>query len=270
MSDSNLDKSAPNAEATKALLGELLAVDSKHSTYQQLHPLILDVVGADLSPAGKRESLRWDYMESLSEFANKSVIDIGANTGYFSLAAIAEDASSVEAYEGHQQHAEFLLESANLLGLMSRLTVFNAYFDFEPQQKGTADIALCLNVLHHLGDDFGATDQPMDKAKRQMVDSLHNLAKHAGTCWFQLGFNWMGDRNRPLFANGLKSELIEFVREACDGAWVIEDVGIYNPSEQRYEPLREELLVRFDEAGEFLNRPIFLLKSLQYQAAGEH
>lgn len=232
--------------------------------------MVLELLDADLSPAGKRESLRWEYMADLSEFAGKSVIDIGANTGYFSLAAIAAGALSVEAYEGNQQHAEFMRESANLLDLADRLKVFNAYFDFGSEQSTSADMALCLNVLHHLGDDFGAADQSMEAAKGQMVEKLHNFARHVGTCWFQLGFNWKGDRNRPLFENGLKSELIEFMRQACDGAWSIENIGIYNPAEQRYEPLREELLERFDEAGEFLNRPIFLLKSLRYQAAEEH
>jgi hypothetical protein len=269
MSDLNREKADSNAGSAKTLLSELLAVDSKHSTYQELHPLILDFLGKDISPAGKRESLRWDYMGSLSECANKTVIDIGANTGYFSFASIAQGAASVEAYEGNQQHAEFLRECATVLGMESRLAVFNAYYDFGLQSESKADIALCLNVLHHLGDDFGSKDQSMEMAKSQMVEKLHNLARHAGICWFQLGFNWQGDPARPLFPNGFKSELIEFVRQACDGAWLIEDIGIFNPVNECYEPFKKELLERFDEAGEFLNRPIFLLKSLHFHGMDE-
>ena len=67
----------------------------------------------------------------------------------------------------------------------------------------------------------------------------------------------------------MKKELIEFVREACEGAWMIEDIGIYNPVEQRYEPMRQELLERFDDAGEFLNRPLFFLRSLHSPVADE-
>lgn len=136
----------------------------------------------------------------------------------------------------------------------------NRYFDFE-QTGGIYDVALCLNVLHHLGDDFGDQALNIDQAKKTIVKMLQNLSKRVHTCWFQLGFNWKGDRNFPLFAQGLKSEMIDFIQRACSDFWLIEEVAIYDPIHCLYKRESTLLLQRSDDIGEFLNRPIFLLTS---------
>ncbi|MCC8991932.1 MAG: hypothetical protein LM514_05000, partial [Streptococcus sp.] len=98
-------------------------------------------------------------------------------------------------------------------------------------------------------------------AKHQMAEKLRQLASHTQYCWLQLGFNWKGDRHQPLFENGRKAELIDFVKGNCDGAWAIEDIAVYDPVGDQYTPICDNLLSRFDELGEFLNRPLFLLRS---------
>lgn len=200
-------------------------------------------------------------MAARFDFTGKSLSDIGANTGYFSLAALERGASEVHAFEGNRAHAEFIREVASILGIAPSLTVHSDYFDFDRQDGLRTDITLCLNVLHHLGDDFGVQGKTLDSSKRQMGKKLRQLAKRTQYCWFQLGFNWKGDRHQPLFENGLKTELIEFVRENCDNTWVIEDIALYEPATDRYKPECDALLQRFDAVGEFLNRPLFFLKS---------
>jgi SAM-dependent methyltransferase len=226
-----------------------------------LHPWVRDIMGVQHSPAGKYESLRWEYMAARFDFMGKSVLDIGANTGFFSLAALERGATEVHAYESNRLHAEFMREVSTLLGLNHLLTVNNNYFEFERQQTLGVDIILCLNVLHHLGDDFNASFNTLCTAKRNMGLKLRQLAKQTMYCWIQLGFNWKGDRHSPLFDNGLKTNIVDFVSENCERYWVIEDVALYDPLSMCYKTACNELFERFEDVGEFLNRPLFLLKS---------
>ena len=78
----------------------------------------------------------------------------------------------------------------------------------------------------------------------------------------QLGFNWKGDRHRPLFASGTKVELIDYVRHSVKGHWRIDNIAVVNPKTRVYEPINDFNLQRFDTLGEFLNRPLFLLTSI--------
>jgi SAM-dependent methyltransferase len=252
----------PKSTTVSKRLISLLELRSKHSSYQELHPCLRNLFDIDLLPVGKREYVRWQYMASRLDLAEKTVLDIGANTGYFSMAAIEANARFVTAMEGNRAHAEFIKETAQLLGWQERLLSANNYFEFDPYGSSEFDVTFCLNVLHHMGDDFGNQTLSMEQAQQNIMQCLINLATHTRHCWFQLGFNWKGDRNRPLFPTGLKRELIDFVESACRGHWFIEKLAIYNPETGVYEDSREELLERFDSVGEFLNRPLFLLKRL--------
>lgn len=262
MNNPTLTMPAGAIDSNKRRLAELLSARSKHSTYQELHPWTRVILGDQSSPTGKRESQRWDYMAEHFDFTGRSLLDIGANTGYFSLAALERGASEVHAFEGNRAHAEFIREVAFLLGISHRLTVHSNYFDFDRKEVSGVDVTLCLNVLHHFGDDFGARDETLASARKQMGQKLRQLAKQTQYCWFQMGFNWKGDRHKPLFANGRKAEIIDFVRENCDNTWMIEDIALYEPAADCYKPIYNALLQRFEGVGEFLNRPLFFLKSL--------
>lgn len=201
-------------------------------------------------------------MNSQLDLKGKTVLDIGANTGYFSIAATEAGASSVTAIEGNAEHAEFIEAASQLLGCENRLTTQHRYFDFDSQASDLFDVTLCLNVLHHLGDDFGEKNLSLEQSLHGITQRLRNLSGQTRHCWFQLGFNWKGDRHRPLFSRGLKRELIDFVDQACAGHWSVESIAIYDPKIRCYEPANTPLYERFDELGEFLNRPLFLLKSV--------
>jgi hypothetical protein len=243
-------------------LASLLCAQSKHCSYQELHPWVRYVLGDQHSPPGKQESQRWEYMATVLDFKGLTVLDIGANCGYFSLAAIEKGAAIVHAFEGNQVHAEFIREIASLLNIAPKLIVSSEYYEFSHQNSQVADIALCLNVLHHLGDDYGGPSGTRHGAKNKIGEQLCRLASRADYCWLQLGFNWKGDPSQPLFTNGLKAEMIEFVRESCCDAWQIEDIAIYDPVNHCYKPASAELFECFYLAGEFLNRPLILLRSM--------
>jgi SAM-dependent methyltransferase len=250
--------SAPESRS----LQRLMQAHSKHSDYQLLHPSLGALLGHLPQPVGKHEAQRQRYMAQQLLLRGLSVLDIGANTGYFSFAALEAGAARVVSQEGNAEHAHFIALAAQGLGVDDRLKVRPHYYSFTDPRAERLDVTLCLNVLHHLGDDFGDQALSLDEAKVQMLVALNRLARHTRHLWMQLGFNWKGDRHRPLFAQGTKAELIDFVRQGVQGHWRIDDIAVVNPQTLGYEPIDDHNLQRFDSLGEFLNRPLFRLTSL--------
>lgn len=202
---------APDPELL-ATLRSLATAHSKHSSYQILHPSLRTILGDFPQPAGRHEAQRQRYMEYHLPLSGLQVLDIGANTGYFSFAALAAGARQVVSQEGNPDHARFIALAIEAMNLGHRLEVRPRYYDFNSPLKERFDITLCLNVLHHLGDDFGDRSIDLDAAKAQMLAALNRLSFHTRHLWLQLGFNWKGDRCRPLFEQGTKTELIDFIR----------------------------------------------------------
>ena len=69
-------------------LRRLMEMRSKHSDYQILHPHLCTLLGDQAQPVGKHEAQRQRYMAKHLPLSGLSVLDIGANTGYFSFAAM--------------------------------------------------------------------------------------------------------------------------------------------------------------------------------------
>jgi SAM-dependent methyltransferase len=242
-------------------LSELILAHSKHSDYQTLHPSILRLMPDLPQPAGRHEHAREMYMKRHLSVESMRVLDIGANTGYFSFYCIDAGAKQVVSQEGNQEHANFIRTAASSMGLAHKLEVRSVYYEFDERAPDQFDLVLCLNVLHHLGDDFGGLQLNIIEAKSRILAALNSLAEVSTLCWFQLGFNWKGDRNLPLFEHGTKRELIDFVRQGTEGHWHIERIAAADPHSRDYENLSDQNMPRADELGEFLNRPLFLLRS---------
>jgi hypothetical protein len=118
-------------------------------------------------------------------------------------------------------------------------------------------------VVHHLGDDYGDQALDMETAKSVMLDSVNALAAKCEILIFQMGFNWKGDVELPLFPNGTKLELEEFVRTGVEKYFDILHCGLAtgNRNSVVYEALSEKNFQRNDALGEFLNRPLFIMRS---------
>lgn len=251
-------------QVVEALI-ELVNTNSKHSQYQLIHPsLAAHFPEGCYEPAGKNEQQRQAFMDNQLPLEGRSVLDVGANTGFFSFAAVENGARSVVSQEGNHKHAEFISLGAQCLGIQDKLQALPSYFNFldAPPNMRKFDVTLCLNVLHHVSDDFGNPELSINAAKSEMINSLNRLSSHTEHCWMQMGFNWKGDRNYPLFTNGTKNELIEFIKNGVEGFWDIDCIAIYDPEIQNYVKVSPYNLQRFDVLGEFLNRPLFLLRSL--------
>jgi len=249
---------SPSSQALK----DLYLQSSKHASYQLVHPLVASHLGdtTDL-PAGKLEQERQAYFDRALPLLGARVLDIGANTGYFSFGALQSGARHVTCYEGNAEHAAFVAHCAEMARLSERLTMNACYFDFKQPFAQPYDVTYCLNVLHHLGDDFGDGSLSIEAARAQMLRCLNYMADMTRTLVLQLGFNWKGDVRHPLFDGGEKSALIDFVAHGSAEKWVIEEVTVPNPVSKVFEPISEDNLPRNNQIGEFMNRPLFKLRS---------
>lgn len=249
------------------LLKNLYAKNSKHSNYQILPERLAELIGSDeIEVKSRFEKERLNYFSKHIDFLNKSVLDIGGNSGYFSFELLAQGAKRVHYYEGDTVHSEFVKLSAEVLSCQNSIEITNDYFLFDGSHNRQYDVVLCLNVLHHLGDDYGDRSLTIEKAKKEIIQQLNSLADKMSIMIFQLGFNWQGNRNVGLFNNGTKTEMIDFISDGVKDHWEIVKIGIAESIDNRidYFDLNDRNIERDDPLGEFLNRPIFILKSKKH------
>lgn len=254
-------------------LSSLYAASHKHAAYQALPPLLMERLrseGLEL-PAPDRsryEEERLAFIGRYLPLVGRQVVDIGGNTGYFSIRAAELGAREALCVEGNSIHAEFVALAAQVLELEDRLKVSNAYFSAGQSGFEKADVVLLLNVLHHLGDDFGSNALGRREALSGMMSLLNDLARKTGWAVVQIGFNWKGDVKEPLFEFGEKYEMIEFLTSHTVDCWELVAVGIAEREPTGrivYSDLSERNIARNDALGEFLNRPIFVMKSKVFE-----
>ncbi|GAA0446064.1 class I SAM-dependent methyltransferase [Aeromonas salmonicida] len=245
------------------LLENLYYKMSKHAHYQKLNPLVENLFyNCKIKPSVNRfEYERFFAIESYIDLVDLTILDVGGNTGYFSFESIQRGCSLVHYYEGNPEHCEFVKLAASMIGISDRLKVYSKYFQpSEEVQK--VDLIYLLNVLHHIGDDFGVVSDERG-CLASAADMLRKYSSLGSYLVFQMGYNWKGDLNKPLFNNGTKSEVIEWLESVTAGYWDIIStlIAVQTSTGVTYLPKNDENIVRNDEYGEFLNRPIFILKS---------
>ena len=247
-------------------LKKLYQKGSKHSNYQILSTRLNQIIGNnEIDVKTRYESERLSYIIKSIEIKDKTILDIGGNTGFFSFELIENGAEKLYYYEGNKAHAEFVQLAADVLNVTNQISTTNDYYKFENEFINVKfDIILLLNVLHHVGDDYDDQQLTINNAKLNILKQLNSLAYKTKHIVFQLGFNWKGDRNLGLFENGTKKELINFIIEGVNGYWDVEKIGIAENANGKIEylDLNEDNIKRIDSMGEFLNRPIFILKSI--------
>jgi len=238
---------------------------SKHSNYQKLSTELNKYLNEDLLQIKSRsENERLLYILQNVSVKNKTFLDIGANTGFFSFELIKNGAKDIHVYEGNREHADFIKYATKFINLDKKILVENIYFDFDNiPQNVNFDIILLMNVLHHVGDDYGNLSTSQQKAKESIIESVNNLSCITDILIFQLGFNWKGDINRPFFSTGTKQEMIEFLKEGILEKWNILKIGVPVLIDGNivYCDIDEENIKRNDSLGEFLNRPLFIFHS---------
>ena len=244
---------------------DLFNKTSKHSNYQVLSERLTNLIGpGSIDVTSRFERERFEYIRTRVSLAGMRVLDIGGNTGFFSFEALEAGAIAVHHFEGEPSHSAFVLEASDVLGYASKVEVTNAYYLFPESGNRRYDVTFLLNVLHHLGDDYGDKKISIDGAKDMMARQLRSMANSTHTLVFQLGFSWKGNRNLGLFENGTKAELIDFVTSASMGEFEIEHCGIPVKIGDKivYSDLDDVNVIRNDSLGEFLNRPLFIMRAV--------
>lgn len=247
----------------KELLKSLYMKTSKHSNYQILPTLLRDIVDiTDLEVKSRYEEERFNYILKNVNIEGKRVLDIGGNSGYFTFESYCAGASMVDYYEGNPAHAEFVEESKKVLGIQKNLNVHPEYFSFSGSDQKIYDIVFCLNVVHHLGDDFGE-ETNIAEAKKKMLLCINSMAKMTDILIFQMGYNWCGNVANGLFEGGTKQEMEAYLQDGVKDCWEIVKIGMAEKGDGKiqYMDKNERNSLREDSLGEFLNRPIFILKS---------
>ncbi len=238
---------------------------SKHSNYQVLPSSLKPILNSkEVDTRTRFEAERLEYILSKIDVQDKSVLDIGGNTGFFIFELIDAGAKIAQLYEGNKEHADFVKLAAKALNL-TNVDVINGYFLFDGSHREHYDIILLLNVLHHLGDDYGDKNLSMEAVKKSIINQLNSLSQQTDLLIFQLGFNWQGNPANGLFEHGTKREMVDYIKDGIKGCWDIVAIGIAEGVDQNvcYLDLNETNIERNDSLGEFLNRPLFILKSVR-------
>lgn len=240
---------------------------SKHSNYQILSARLSKIIDSNsLQIKSRFEKQRLAYILSKIRVKGKTILDVGGNTGFFSFEIVDNGAVSVDYFEGNNDHADFVNEAAKILN-ENKITIHNSYFSFSNAQmcsfNSCYDISLLLNVLHHYGHDYGKGEAKIQETKEEIIKQLNLMSGKTKIIVFQLGFNWKGDKTKPLFENGTKSEMIKFIEEGTKSYWEILNIGVAEQVDKdiQYFDLNEQNIQRNDKLGEFLNRPIFIMQS---------
>ncbi|MBS4174153.1 class I SAM-dependent methyltransferase [Bacillus sp. FJAT-49736] len=249
-------------------LKKLYSESSKHSNYQILSKKLSKIIDDnDIQVKTRFEEERLEYILEYINIKNKSILDIGGNTGFFSFEMINNGANNVHYYEGNKVHSDFVRLSADILNIKDNIKISNEYFKFDEagNLNKRYDLILLLNVLHHVGDDYGDKGLTIKKAKESIIRQLNSLWEMTEYIAFQLGFNWKGNKELGLFKEGTKEEMIRFIKKGVIGYWEIIKIGVAENQNGiiKYYDLNRENVNRIDQLGEFLNRPIFIMKSLR-------
>lgn len=242
---------------------------SKHSNYQSFAESLHFLPSDHSINKSHFDKPRLNYILRHLDFYKQRIIDIGGNTGFFSFSLISYGAYSVHYYEGNKDHCEFVKLASKVLNLNRKIKISKKYYPFNSRlsfdsKKIKYDVALVLNVLHHLGDDFDYKGLDINSARKQMIKAIISLSNITKIVVLQIGFNWKGSIRYPLFPNGTKTEMIDFIKDGTKGFYDVISIGIPEIENEGivYNELNNENKNRNNELGEFLNRPIFILKSI--------
>lgn len=245
-------------------LRELYQTIGKHSQYQALPKIIQSNLGIEFIPSKsrfERERLRF-ILENCSP-KEKKVLDIGGNIGFFTFEMIFHGAERVVYYEGEKIYSTFVEILTQFLRFEEKIIIRESYFPFDEPPPEFHNLTLLLNVLHHVGDDFGSKNLNRLQAKQKILKYINVLSSYTEYLVFQMGFCWKGNRDMPLFPHGTKEEMICYLREGTEKLWNIVSIGVpeKHGEEVVYCPLNEKNILRDDSLGEFLNRPLFILEA---------
>lgn len=263
---------------------------SKHSRYQNIPEFVRNELGytETIDENWRGDTARFNYLTQILDFGGaKSIGEIGANTGFFTLSlAHANPTSTFYAYEINPTHAAFIQDIAESFQ-MKNLVVKAQGVDLSGiSLMEKHDILLNYNVLHHAGVDFD-TDKlsSVEEYEAYAVEYLSRMAAQTRKMVFQIGSNWGGNKTKPIIPLSDDAEKIAFnARLFKKSGWKVSDISLHTRLNGILEyralsadilekintcPIGEEKqlieelvdLSEFPGFSEFYRRPIFIVES---------
>lgn len=251
--------------------------DSKHSVYQSMPEFVQKELGIaiEINQEWRGDVERYNYITSHFDFNGKSILDIGANSGYFSLNLAKHFGKQVIVYEPNRNHCE-IVETIAKHFAVNNIIVFQKGVGIEDLPDiEKSDIVLHLNVLHHAGVDFDTNDvRNIPELKHYIANYLAILKDKTHHLIFQMGYNWGGNKKTPIFDRINGYELIHFFIETCSqNNWEVKKIGLAMKENQKisYKNMQapfdfemiNQIISKQTELSEFYKRPIFICRSFR-------
>lgn len=221
-------------------LARLLRAEGKHALYQMLPPSFPGGAAVP-APTGtpRLDDRRWEFLrEHLPEpVAGRTVVDVGANIGYFAFRLAGDLGANVVAYEPHAPHAQAMRLIRQACGLdEGRFEVRNSGVGLRDiESLPSSSLLLLLNVLQHAGQDYDADLVPNVGAWRgYAVEYLRRLRSRTSRLFFQLGYTWLGHADPLCRDEAIIDFTLGIVGEA---GWRVEACGAIRElgADPRYE-----------------------------------
>jgi len=177
-------------------LKKLLYYNGRHGHYQRLPPTlpknVLDEFKDTRNPRLDEERFNW--ISSNISINNKTIIEIGANIGYFSSRLGDISKNAVYAYEPDSKLSNTLNKIIKIGNLEETVTVFNDSITLETiDTLPEVDIILNLNVIQHAGYDFDSNlISSLEDWETYAIKYLNKLSNKANTMVFQMGYQLWG------------------------------------------------------------------------------
>ena len=263
---------------------------SKHSRYQNIPEFVRNELGytETIDENWRGDTARFRSLNQLVSFGGgKSIGEIGANTGFFTLSlAHAHPDSTFYAYEINPTHAAFIADIADSFD-MKNVVVKAQGVDMEGiAAMERHDVLLNYNVLHHAGVDFdGDKLAQASDFEAYATEYLRRLSFQTRCMVFQIGSNWGGNKQKPLVPLDDDAEKLALnARLFKNAGWEIRSICLHTRREGvlDYTTVSPELIDRlnacpigtekaliqeridlteFPGFSEFYRRPIFIVES---------
>lgn len=224
-------------------LKSILLYHGRHGLYQKLPPTLPQNI-RDQFPKRwdtRLDEERYDWITSSLDCKNKSILEIGANIGYFSSKFADSCDSSVYAYEPDSQLFEILNTIIRLSNLEEKVSAQNTSITLDTiDSLPKVDIILNLNVIQHAGYDFETTSvSSLEDWRDYSVRFLRKLKSRSDIMVFQMGYQlWGFDQS---ICN--ESDIINYtVSLLKDSGWNPEVCGILNKIPLRNEKTNYETI----------------------------
>ena len=236
---------------------------SKHANYQNLPEFVKQEIDFDVNidESWRGDTARYRYISARLALKEGEVIgDIGANTGFFTLSlARRQPGARFLAYEINPRHVEFIHLVKRHFGMSN----------VEVREKGVSldaidtlerhDLLLNFNVLHHAGVDFdqgmiASPDRFMDYAVRYLAA----LGRKTSSMLFQMGYNWGGDKTRPIVElQDDWAKMLFSVRCFLQSGWQVDTIALCRKttSGREYVDVPEQLRAAVLEQAQGLTAP---------------